>query len=106
MIKGAVFILGSCFPIISRNLWVAITPRFWLELDLLLESVTELKARMCNTFLKDYSCVLDAVDSVSVVSRFWIIQGESSVHFLEILTPSGRAPFWTLMCGVPEDLKP
>lgn len=89
MIKGTVFILGSCFPIISRNSWVAITLRFWLELDLLLESVTELKAKMCNTFLKDYSRMSDAVDSVSVVSCFWIIQGESSGNSLEILIPSG-----------------
>lgn len=89
MIKGTVFILGSCFPIISRNSRVAITSRFWLELDLLLESVTELKARMCNIFLKDYSGMSDAVDSVSVVSCLWIIQGDSSVSILEILTPSG-----------------
>lgn len=56
MIKGPVFILGSCFPVISRNSWVAIAPRVWLKLNFLLESLSgELKARMCNIFLKDYS---------------------------------------------------
>lgn len=56
MIKGTVFILGSCSPVISRNSWVAIILRVWLKLDVLLESLTgELKARMCNIFLRDYS---------------------------------------------------
>ena len=43
-------------------------PRLWLELDLLLEHVTELEARECSVSLRR-STVSDAVDSISVTPK-------------------------------------
>lgn len=58
-------------------------PRWWLEPDWLLEHVTELEARGCNVSLRR-STVSDAVDSVCVAPKYWVIQGRSSVSSLEM----------------------
>lgn len=58
-------------------------PRLWLELDLLLEHVTELEARGCSVSLRR-STVSDAVDSVCVAPKYWVIRGRSSVSSLEM----------------------
>lgn len=55
-------------------------PRLWLELDLLLEHVTELEASVSLR----RSTVSDAVDSVCVAPKYWVIQGRSSVSSLEM----------------------
>lgn len=67
----------------TENSGVAMAPRLWLELDLLLEHATELEARECGVSLRR-STVSDAVDSVSVTPKYWVIQRRSSVSSLEM----------------------